>query len=111
MEVASMQSKRTSTPQRILFVRGKAMRSPNGLPCAYVGRPSRFGNPFKVGSRGVPDRRAAVRLYKNHLADSPELIDEARKLLRGKNLACWCPLDGDPCHADVLLAVANKAKR
>ena len=27
--------------------------------------------------------------------------------LRGKNLACWCPLD-QPCHADVLLEIANK---
>jgi hypothetical protein len=27
--------------------------------------------------------------------------------LRGKNLACWCPLD-QPCHADVLLEIANR---
>jgi len=103
-----MQRERSAKPERIQFVRGKAMRSPNGLPCAYVGRPSRFGNPFN--SRGVPDRRVAVRLYKNHLAGSPELIDQARRMLRGKNLACWCPLDGEPCHADLLLAVANKAE-
>lgn len=33
--------------------------------------------------------------------------DVAAKYLRGKNLACWCPLD-QPCHADVLLEIANK---
>jgi Domain of unknown function (DUF4326) len=104
-----MQRKRSATPERIQFVRGKPMRSPNGLP--YVGRPSRFGNPFKIGSRGIPDRRSAVRLYEKHLAGKPELIDQARRMLQGKNLACWCPLDGEPCHADVLLAVANKVKR
>jgi len=32
-------------------------------------------------------------------------------MLRGKNLACCCALDGEPCHADVLLAVADRAKR
>jgi hypothetical protein len=64
------------------------MQSSNGLPCAYVGRPSRFGNPFKTGAPGVPDRRTAVRLYNAYLAGRPKLIDQARSVLRGKNLAC-----------------------
>lgn len=33
-------------------------------------------------------------------------IIENAPFLRGKNLACWCALD-QPCHADVLLEVAN----
>jgi hypothetical protein len=33
--------------------------------------------------------------------------DEIRQELRGKNLACWCP-EGSPCHADVLLEIANE---
>ena len=33
-------------------------------------------------------------------------VDDVREHLRGRDLACWCPLD-EPCHADVLLAVAN----
>ncbi len=32
--------------------------------------------------------------------------DDVRRELAGRDLACWCPLDG-PCHADVLLEVAN----
>lgn len=37
------------------------------------------------------------------------LLARVKKELRGKNLACWCPLD-QPCHADVLLELANGSK-
>ncbi len=36
----------------------------------------------------------------------PFTSEDVRRELRGKNLACWCPSD-QPCHADVLLEVAN----
>lgn len=39
-------------------------------------------------------------------APVPPTIDQIQEELRGKNLACWCPLD-QPCHADVLLELAN----
>jgi hypothetical protein len=63
-------------------------------------------------------RAETVELYRQVLtAPTPQLhlydldrrwIDaaKARLLLAGQDLACWCPLDV-PCHADVLLAVAN----
>lgn len=70
----------------------------------YVGRPTRFGNPYAVAEHG---RAAAVALYRNHLAQRPDLIEAARTQLRGKPLACWCPTDG-PCHADVLIEIANE---
>lgn len=38
----------------------------------------------------------------------PPSLETIRKELRGKNLACWCPIAG-PCHADVLLEIANGA--
>jgi hypothetical protein len=38
------------------------------------------------------------------------VTEVAAKYLRGKNLACWCPLDR-PCHADVLLELANVRQR
>lgn len=86
-----------------------------------VSRPSRWGNPFKVSSNSVrvahyadftrnvdlwhgwpvADRAAAVAAYRAMKAPH---LDVA--VLRGKNLACWCPLD-QPCHADVLLELAN----
>ena len=59
-------------------------------------------------------RAASVAQFRRALrAHDPALgfgIDELRRELRGKNLAWWCPLD-EPCHADVLLEVANPRKR
>lgn len=37
---------------------------------------------------------------------TPPTAEEIRAHLRGKNLACWCALDA-PCHADVLIEIAN----
>jgi hypothetical protein len=96
----------------------------------YVGRPGRFGNPFTIakyreafGSR-IPDATASAecvvmfRLWLNGCDrwwQGPE-SDQARRAitsnvhrLRGKNLGCWCPLD-QPCHADVLLEMANQTE-
>jgi hypothetical protein len=70
----------------------------------YVGRPSRWGNPFKVG--GGVSRAEAVRRFREWFMGHPELVEVARRELRGRDLACWCRLD-EPCHADVLLEVAN----
>lgn len=82
-----------------------------------VDRTSRWGNPFRVGDvvhRGlafsgrdevVRDSEHAVQLFRAWLFTrerSENMVPE----LRGKNLACWCPLDA-PCHADVLLEIAN----
>ena len=69
----------------------------------YVARPSKWGNPFKIGRDGT--REEVIERYRQHLEEHPELKEAARRELRGKHLACWCaPL---PCHADVLLEVAN----
>lgn len=80
-----------------------------------------MGNPFIVGQHG--SRSECVDLYRTLLAGyfvlstGPEIAVQratrtavAKRLpdLRGKNLACWCPLDGKPCHADVLLELANR---
>ena len=79
----------------------------------YVGRPTKWGNPWRVDDS--LSREEAVILYRMelvgagrieyHLSDqiTPEIV---RRELRGKDLVCWCPLDG-PCHADVLLELAN----
>lgn len=65
----------------------------------YVGRGSRWGNPFTAADSGLAG--PALR----YAAEVAPLLD--LKPLRGKNLACWCPLD-QPCHADVLLDMANR---
>ena len=94
-------------PMRIQYVRGRRMRSPNGLKCAYVGKPTPFGNPYKAGQGNTLTRAEAVDAFRKLILARPHLITQVRAKLRGKNLACWCPCDGEPCHADVLLAIAN----
>lgn len=79
----------------------------NGLPATMVTRPGRWGNPYAVGMTGIPDAATAVARFRNLVAG--ELAKNSRYLepLRGRNLACWCK-PGDPCHADVLLELANR---
>jgi hypothetical protein len=54
----------------------------------------------------VPTREEAVARHREYVSASPDQQEQARRMLRGKNLACWCGLD-KPCHADVLLEIAN----
>lgn len=123
-----------TTPKRIQRKRVKGWRMPEGA--VYVGRPTVWGNPFwHVQKFHGIDR--SLRLYRE-LAQgfwTPSLVKDwpdgyvisvyqdhqawlkrlnghpselIRSYLRGKDLACWCPLD-QPCHADVLLEIANGA--
>jgi hypothetical protein len=86
----------------------------------YVGRPTKWGNPFVIGATRphpiehlgtvtVRDAHHATLLFREWLsatAAGQAVTRAARDELRGRDLACWCPPDQD-CHADVLLAVAN----
>lgn len=76
----------------------------------YVGRPSVWGNPFVAGSEMIGGEKLSVQksiaLYRQYASDAFNEGD-LRACLRGKNLACWCPLD-QLCHADVLLEMANR---
>lgn len=98
-------------PKRIQRKRTKGWKMPEGA--VYVGRPTRWGNPYHLLEG--QDRADAVLKYRVSLLSrgcvtwgpayvSVEMI---RSMLRGKDLACWCPLDL-PCHADVLLEIANE---
>ena len=91
------------------------LRLGTSLPAyVYVGRPSIWGNPTKVDEilernpmmSLVEAHQEAVDRYREYLKYHPVLVGEIKRELRGKNLACWCaPL---PCHADVLLEIANE---
>jgi hypothetical protein len=101
----------TAKPVRLQRSRAKGASnaSPNGLPVVYVGRPTRWGNPLKVGpgvtrEKAVEAFRAAVNAWLS--VASPEEIEAFFAPLVGKNLSCWCK-PGDACHADVLLEMAN----
>jgi hypothetical protein len=105
-------------PIRIQRKRTKGWKMPPDT--IYVGRPTVWGNSFVVGSPFVRKKMQAgggeisgnttsandaVHFYRRFL--TLELRIAARIHLRGKNLACWCPLD-QPRHADVLLELANE---
>ena len=102
-------------PIRIQRSRKQKQTSPNGLPVIYVGRPTKWGNPFKVGEKGIPTREVAVALYKDWIEQKssnkqkPPTQIQIKHELAGKNLSCWCPLDG-PCHADILLSIGNSGR-
>ncbi|QSM90796.1 Uncharacterised protein [Mycobacteroides abscessus subsp. bolletii] len=98
-------------PQRIQRKRTKGWRIPEGA--VYVGRPTKWGNPFWVGPNEdlgeVLDAALATKFFRAWLREPeawvlPKPPDACE--LRGLDLVCWCPLDS-PCHADVLLELAN----
>jgi Domain of unknown function (DUF4326) len=92
-------------PSRIQRQRSRGWRQP--INAIYVGRPTKWGNPYKVGV-GHHTAEEAVNLYRRDLiaGSLPLTIDDVRRELKGKELICWCK-PGAPCHADVLLEVAN----
>jgi hypothetical protein len=64
----------------------------------YVGRPSKWGNPFQIGKDGT--REEVIKKYEDWLENQPLLLLEVGSLY-GKILGCWCsPLQ---CHADILV--------
>lgn len=112
---------RPDAPRRVQRKRAAGWRMPANT--VYVGRPTMWGNPFTVGKPGIPDAAEAVRRFSGAVVgfwtggdyyrpvahpDSVigRIIREAPIQLRGRHLACWCALD-QPCHADVLLELAN----
>lgn len=120
-------------PIRIQRKRTKGWKIPSNA--VYVGRPTKWGNPFSIMSAYADANRElqkiddiknqtpiecannivgfakaiAVQNYKSYLQDHPELVELAKKELRGKDLVCWCAIGGhEPCHADILLKIANQ---
>lgn len=113
-------------PKRIQRSRAKGSKLPPNTVC--VTRPGIFGNPFTMkncraaGYEGTDEQIAkrcveAFRIWlgkhwrevwdgeESQLARAALIL--SLPTLRGKNLACWCPI-GSPCHGDVLLELANR---
>jgi hypothetical protein len=125
-------------PKRIQRKRTRGYKLPKDA--VYVGRPTKWGNPFRAGrdacgrwgiylcerpeyalmgkSSEREAKAGAVRLYRAYLdndgSQACAIRDSggaflkvlAKEELKGKQLACWCR-EGEPCHADVLLEIAN----
>lgn len=102
-------------PQRIQLSRTKGWRIPANT--VKVDRATKWGNPFRLPGGARPQE--VVDLYRHQLCVRGHVtnrtahgaqrvtVDDVRRELRGKNLACWCK-PGAPCHADVLLEIANE---
>ena len=119
-----MKGPRSVRPRRVQLRRTRGWRMPANT--VKVDRTTRFGNPFSIEGYG---RERAVALHRAWITGevgNPPIPNkllrdlEARRTevvsalpsLRGKNLACWCPLPepGEPdiCHAALLLELANR---
>lgn len=87
---------------RIINIR--TVRSQAESDLVYVGRPSKWGNPFKIGEDGT--REEVVERYRTWIQEQPELMADLHTF-KGRTLGCYCaPL---PCHADVLAELADAA--
>ena len=84
--------------KRIQRKRVKGWKMPPNT--VYVGRPTKWGNPFKVSS--ITSVEEALYYYESWLRRQIDFNPHFLDPLRGKDLACWCPLN-KPCHADVIL--------
>lgn len=123
-------------PERIQLSRERGWRKPEGA--VVVARPSKWGNPFSMAAYRAMEsdlamsratdaevRAELVQAFRSVVKHGPDSgywspdncsavlticagLDAGE--LAGKDLACWCPLD-QPCHADVLLELANDAGR
>ena len=72
----------------------------------YIGRPSKWGNPFTIGRDGT--REEVIKQYEEYFLSNIPLQEQIHEL-KGKDLVCWCaPL---ACHGDILLKYANPIRR
>lgn len=71
----------------------------------YIGRPGPWGNPFKLADYDN-DREKVLELYAEWLLSQPELVEKAKRELKGKTLGCWC--SPRLCHGDVLSTIAEE---
>ena len=68
------------------------------LDLVYIGRPSKWGNPFEVGRDG--NKEECKEKYREYIKNRKDLLDSLSEL-EGKALACWCK--PKPCHGDILV--------
>jgi hypothetical protein len=87
----------------------------------YIGRPSKFGNPFThiknketLAEFVVGSRKEALEKYREYILNNQELLDSLHEL-DGKILGCWCfdensPSDEYVCHGQILIELINSEK-
>lgn len=90
----------TDKPQ-VYHIKSAAVVGKNAI---YVGRPTKWGNPYKL--KREEDRQEVIDKYRQYMKGNPALVMEAKQILKSRNLSCWCAPKA--CHADVLLEIANE---
>jgi hypothetical protein len=77
----------------------------DGIPkgSVYIGRPSKWGNPFVIGKDG--DRDEVISKYREWLLSQPDKVAMVKHELAGKDVVCFCAPKS--CHGDVLIEIAN----
>ena len=102
-------NKHAQRPSGLLVPAHVQLGEPRAVHCkherhhVYIGRPSKWGNPFVVGKHGT--RGECIKLYERWLPENDALV-AALSELRGLVLGCWCA--PQPCHGDVLVRFANR---
>ncbi len=102
---------RAGAPQRVQLKRSAGWKMPANT--VKVDRTTRWGNPFTIAECGSVAIAVAQhgRWMRGEIAApggaEPPTTEAIRVALAGRHLACWCALNG-PCHADLLLTLANK---
>jgi hypothetical protein len=104
-------------PKRIQMTRQRPWRHEHP-DAVIVARPSKWGNPWVILTPG--GGALAVQRFREIFTTDAEAAeafrypdaDTVRAELAGRDLACGCPLEDSegnriPCHADVLLEIAN----
>lgn len=68
----------------------------------YIGRPSKWGNPYNIGKDGT--RKEVIEKYRKYILSNKELLNSLHEL-EGQILGCWC--SPKSCHGDILIELIN----
>lgn len=87
----------------------KVVHCKNNPYDVYIGRPSKWGNPYShkentLAEFKVKSRKEAIEKYESYLLSNPVLMNSIGEL-KGKTLGCWCKPKS--CHGDILAKYAN----
>lgn len=88
-------------PTQVIHCRGDKQTT---TAYVYIGRPSKWGNPYVIGKDG--SREEVIAKYRHYIKTRPYLLDAIKVELRNKTLGCWCAPQA--CHGDVLAEIADR---